>query len=600
MTNRQPKLNTTPTWRTIPGYAYGLPQASVTAVEVFPSSEAAVEVAEAFSTLIGQVVEDDFEPPSTQDGPITVATTLARAAARLQNWVYIPTATQHVVDVLEKTEAGMKVRLILPCWLPDATHTAYANCVHLWNRLSNGEIFDDITTLRNHLNSEFSPYVAKSVNRFAQIKGVMDLGINLVRLPGSVLCLGTGERSRLVNSTLTDGTPFIGLQLARNKYHTASMLRMSGLPGAVNKIVSSSDDAVQVASEFGYPVVIKPVDLDRGDGVAADLQTEAAIRSAFDSAHALSQYVMIEKHISGFTHRLTVVEGEVISVRQRIPGGVTGDGKSTLKELVEKSQDTTWSRRWERTRGRAPVELDAEALDLLKEQNFDAKAILPEGKFQRLRRRDNINAGGRNMDLSLDSVDQNNLELAISAARLFRLDIAGIDLISTDIAKSWRETGATICEINGRPQLAARHAPELYHEMLSRIMGPEPHVPADLVLCGEDPTERMALIKALGTRALDHTITSREGLWRGSVCISDKFQNDYAAACATAIRSDVVAMKCLVSLRDLLRLGSPLQTWSRISLHPTGLSDAEKQLIPNVCFLLGANPEKLQTPSQSL
>jgi cyanophycin synthetase len=592
-------LRTSPTWRTIPGYICGLPQASVMAVEVFPSNPEAVDVTEAFAGLLAQVIEDDFEVSEAENVPLAIATTLARATTRLQNWVYIPAAPQHVINAAGTTDDGRTIQIILPYWLPDATRVAYASCLRLWNRLSEGETFDDIVALRNQLSAEFSPYVAKGVNQFALIRGVTTLGINLIRLPGTALCLGTGARSRIVNSTLTDKTPFIGIQFARNKFHTASLLRMSGLPGAVNKVVSNSDEAIQGAKKFGYPIVVKPVDLDRGEGVAAHLMTESAIRSAFDTARELSPYVMIEKHIPGFTHRLTVADGEVISVRQRVPGGVTGDGKSTVKELVEEGQSTKWSRRWERTRGRAPVELDIEALDLLKEQGFDVNTILPSGIFQRLRRRDNINAGGQNLDIPLDSVDQDNIDLATSAAQILRLDIAGVDLISTDITKSWRETDAGICEVNGRPQLAARRAPELYHRLLSRLMGPEPHVPADLILCGDNSTERMALIEGLDTETSDQTITSREGLRSGGVCITDNFPNDYAAACAAAIRSDVVEIKCVLSLQDLLRLGSPLQTWSKISLFPAGLNAEEKRLLPNACALLGVQPKDLQILPQN-
>lgn len=592
-------LRTSPTWRTIPGYICGLPQASVMTVEVFPSNPEAVDVTEAFAGLLAQVIEDDFEVSEAENVPLAIATTLARATTRLQNWVYIPAAPQHVINAAGTTDDGMTIQIILPYWLPDATRVAYASCLRLWNRLSEGETFDDIVALRNQLSAEFSPYVAKGVNQFALIRGVTTLGINLIRLPGTALCLGTGARSRIVNSTLTDKTPFIGIQFARNKFHTASLLRMSGLPGAVNKVVSNSDEAIQGAKKFGYPIVVKPVDLDRGEGVAAHLMTESAIRSAFDTARELSPYVMIEKHIPGFTHRLTVADGEVISVRRRVPGGVTGDGKSTVKELVEEGQSTKWSRRWERTRGRAPVELDIEALDLLKEQGFDVNTILPSGIFQRLRRRDNINAGGQNLDIPLDSVDQDNIDLATSAAQILRLDIAGVDLISTDITKSWRETDAGICEVNGRPQLAARRAPELYHRLLSRLMGPEPHVPADLILCGDNSTERMALIEGLDTETSDQTITSREGLRSGGVCITDNFPNDYAAACAAAIRSDVVEIKCVLSLQDLLRLGSPLQTWSKISLFPAGLNAEEKRLLPNACALLGVQPKDLQILPQN-
>lgn len=591
MKNNQTRLNTNPNWRNYPGYAYGLPQASMVTFEDFPSSLAAAEVSAAFLALIADVVEDVDAPTLTHDGSVAVAAALATATARLQNWVYIPTATEHIASPQNGTAGGTRVQLILPCWSPQAAATAYASCADLWNRLSAGETIEDVKDLRTQLNDTLSPFVAKSVNQYAQVKGIMSLGINLLRMPGQILCLGTGARARLMNSTLTDRTPGIGIDIARNKFHTASMLRMSGLPGTECKLVSNADEAVKAATDFGFPVVVKPVDLDRGAGVAADLRTEVSIREAFSKASALANTIMVEKHIPGFTHRLTIVDGKIISVRQRIPGGVTGDGKSTVAELVDAHQQSERSRRMKRTRGRIPVELDTEALELLKQQNFGVETVLPEGQFQRLRRRDNINAGGSNRDVPPDEVHPDNVEVAFAAARVLRLDIAGIDLISTDIGRSWREVGAGICEVNGRPQLAARRAPELFRSLLSQVVGPEPHVPAELILCADNPAVRAAVAEDVGTRAPNQTISTCEGLWRGGTALTAQFSNGYAAAWAAATRPDVEVMTCVMSVSELFRSGSPLRAWTSVSIRPTGLTDMEQKMIPMVSTFLGTAPK---------
>lgn len=44
-----------------------------------------------------------------------------------------------------------------------------------------------------------------------------------------------------------------------------------------------------------------------------------------------------------------------------------------------------------------------------------------------------------------------NLKVAIEAAKLFGLHIAGIDIISPDITKPWHENGAIINEVNFAP-----------------------------------------------------------------------------------------------------------------------------------------------------
>ncbi|WP_374447073.1 hypothetical protein [Stella sp.] len=47
--------------------------------------------------------------------------------------------------------------------------------------------------------------------------------------------------------------------------------------------------------------------------------------------------------------------------------------------------------------------------------------------------------------------------MAEAAVAVFDLDIAGIDLRMPDIARSWREVGAGICEVNPQPNLAVHY-----------------------------------------------------------------------------------------------------------------------------------------------
>ncbi|WP_300582069.1 hypothetical protein [Marivita sp.] len=585
-------LNTLPTWRAIPGYAYGLPQSSMQTQEVFPLGKGVERVAKAFNAVIAQVVGDEDTPPPGPRSHLLVVETIARAVARLQNWVYIPVSDDFVAHEEGNADRGVRVELTLPFWSLTATRIAYGYCAEIWNRLSAREEFEDIDALRLTLSDKLTPFVASSVNQFALVKGAVDLNLNLIRMPGEVLCLGTGAQSRLMNSTLTDRSANISIMLARDKAMTAKVLRMSGLPGTRNQKVSSSDEAAQIAKEYRYPVVIKPADLDRGEGVAAFLADEVAVREAYSKARALTENVLIEEQVNGFTHRLTVVDGKVISVRQRVPGGVTGDGKSTVSQLVEAHKQSEWSRRWMRTRGRVPVDLDAEALEFLEQENVGVETVLPEGQFQRLRRRDNINAGGSNRDVPLEDVHADNLDLAVSAARAIRLDIAGIDLITTDIKRSWREVGAKICEINGKPQFAARHTPELYHELLSRVVGPQPHVPAHLVLCADDLSVRASLIKVVEAQKRDQTISMREGLIRSGALLTAAFSDGYASAWAAAVRSDVEEMTCMMSPGELFQLGSPLRVWTTVSIKKAGLSAEETRLIPHVSRVLGLDRAK--------
>ena len=43
----------------------------------------------------------------------------------------------------------------------------------------------------------------------------------------------------------------------------------------------------------------------------------------------------MESYIEGLDHRMLVVDGELIAVAKRVPGHVVGDGKQTIRELVD-------------------------------------------------------------------------------------------------------------------------------------------------------------------------------------------------------------------------------------------------------------------------
>lgn len=59
-------------------------------------------------------------------------------------------------------------------------------------------------------------------------------------------------------------------------------------------------------------------------------------------------------------------------------------------------------------------------------------------------------AGGTAVDVT-HQIHPDNQALAVRAARVVGLDIAGVDFLCPDIARSWREVGGAICEVNAQP-----------------------------------------------------------------------------------------------------------------------------------------------------
>jgi len=64
----------------------------------------------------------------------------------------------------------------------------------------------------------------------------------------------------------------------------------------------------------------------------------------------------------------------------------------------------------------------------------------------------------------------------------YPLDLAGIDLIMPDIASSWLEGGAIICEVNGQPQIGSSTSPGIYQRILEELLPGQRRMPLVLVI----------------------------------------------------------------------------------------------------------------------
>jgi cyanophycin synthetase len=162
---------------------------------------------------------------------------------------------------------------------------------------------------------------------------------------------------------------------------------------------------------------------------------------------------LVEEFISGRHYRILVVGGLFVAAAERLPAHVTGDGRHTLRQLVELSNADSTRALKHKTR----IAFDDRALALAQEQGLGPGDVPPSGKRVYLVRTCNISTGGISIDCT-EEIHPDNVAIAEQAARIVGLDVAGIDLIAPNIAQSLFETGGAICEVNGGPGLFVVHS----------------------------------------------------------------------------------------------------------------------------------------------
>jgi cyanophycin synthetase len=397
------------------------------------------------------------------------------------------------------------------------------------------------------------------------LSAASELGVAWSSLAGTVFQFGQGARARCLDSSFTDATGRIATLLSRNKAYTASVLRLAGLPVAQHFSASSEDDAVHQAERLGYPVVVKPADLDGGKGVATHLATPQAVRQAFAAALKLSKNVLVEQHVQGRDFRVQVVQNEVHGVLERVPGAVTGNGLDTVRSLLERQNSERANAKDDR-RFLKQMAFDDEAAELLATQGLDWESVPAADRFVRLRGAANVESGGVPVLLPLDQVHPDNLQLALRAARVLRLDVAGVDLLLADAARSWFDSGANICEVNAQPQMfTTMHLPMLK----SLLRGGNGRIPVAVIVGDSAPSQVGPMLhRQLIASGLSSGLARSDGVWIGTQRVTRGAIGSFDGGRVLLHDPAVQAMVLCVSDHQVLTHGWPVDHCDVLLLAP--------------------------------
>ncbi|MBL1264245.1 hypothetical protein [Candidatus Methylomicrobium oryzae] len=393
-------------------------------------------------------------------------------------------------------------------------------------------------------------------------------------LGAGVYQLGYGARSRITDRSSVAEDSAIGSKLVQKKHWTAQILRSAGLPAPLHTTVSNASAALQAAEKLGWPIVVKPVDRDRSEGVTVGINDAQKLSEAFKFAAGLTTTVLIEREVPGICYRLLVANGELLYALSRKPKSVTGDGTHTIAELVQLAFDEARKKpSWSRSK---PIRLDDLAFESIAEQGLTAESIPEAGVKVALRRIESSEWGG-NIEDATGDVHPDNAELAVRAARLFGLTNAGIDIISVDIARPWHENGAVINEVNYAPYFGgnptAKAKLPVYFQGL--IQG-EGRIPIEVFLGGEEAMKagkfRHAELLANGVGCF---LTSHgETLTNRGNAMPFPEPGLFDRTFALLMNREVEALILVVQTDELLQTGLPVDRLDKIHLTPGVLFSA--------------------------
>jgi cyanophycin synthetase len=328
--------------------------------------------------------------------------------------------------------------------------------VRIVEALVDDEIYDledDIQTMREIREDERLGPSTGSIVQEAAARGIPWIRLNR----HSLVMLGYGKNQKRIQATVTSNTGSIAVEIACDKEETKNLLEAANISVPKGRIIYDEEDLDRAIDSIGYPMVIKPVNGNHGRGATINIRSREEAIDALAAAKKISRAVICEKFITGFDHRVLVIDYKFVAAAKRTPALVVGDGKSRIMALIDAvNQDPR--RGYGHEKVLTSIKVDDNTKQILKERDLTLDSILPKDEILFLKSTANISTGGTATDVT-DQVHPHNVFMAERIARIIGLDVCGIDIMTDDISLPISETGGAILEVNAAPGFRMHLAP---------------------------------------------------------------------------------------------------------------------------------------------
>lgn len=276
--------------------------------------------------------------------------------------------------------------------------------------------------------------------------------------------------------------PVSSARIAQDKGYSAFFLRAAGIRVPPTQTFFRDDfrrrirskrglaGACAFAAQVGWPVYLKPCRGSQGDGIEL-AANPAELRAAARRIFAQEKTVLVQKACPGRDYRLVVLDGKLISAYERVPLGVTGDGKATIRQLLERRQRAFVASGRDTRMNLADRRLGAG----LRRQQLRLSTVLPRGRQVRLLEVANLSCGGESVEITR-RVHPTFKALAARVAKALDLRFAGVDLLTADITRPLQDY--VVLEVNSAPGLDhyaaagprhVAHIDRLYRKVLAAV-----------------------------------------------------------------------------------------------------------------------------------
>lgn len=284
--------------------------------------------------------------------------------------------------------------------------------------------------------------------------------------------LGCGKGSEIIYSISSSKDSKNAKEIQKDKWSTNLMISRLGLPIPKWQTIDNKSQLEEIWSDFAKPVVIKPTGLTGGNGVVVGLNTLDEAKKAFEFAQKSvnekpreewQKKIMIQEQVPGEDYRLLVIDGKLEIATKRIPAFIIGDGKNSIKKLINETNKDPKRDTSSPVHTLKPIVIDESLMDHLKQQNLSLDYIPKLNEKIPVRKVASMSKGGITEDFT-DEVSDEIKYVVESIASSIHAFTLGVDVLCKDISKPLTKENGAILEVNTMPEAYLNFFPVLGEE----------------------------------------------------------------------------------------------------------------------------------------
>lgn len=240
-------------------------------------------------------------------------------------------------------------------------------------------------------------------------------------------------------------------KIMNNKNKTTEFLKQNNIPVPKTiKFINTKnnldnlDNQLKI-SQLNYPLVVKPENGQQGKGVYLNHSSFEQLKETIVSKLNKYKKLTIQEQVEGINYRILIVNHKIIYVLEKPYPYVIGNGKDTIKQLIDIRNETQ-----KRNKKFPTIYLDEK---YIKSQGYTLDSVLPINQKIIITNLINSDNGSNLIIFPIDEIHKDNLDLFLKISSIIDFTICGIDFIIPDIRKSYKDikNKGYILELNSVP-----------------------------------------------------------------------------------------------------------------------------------------------------